>query len=155
MGNGIGKAFQFLIGCLQLGGALLHPVFQLFVELADFRLGPLAFGDIFEHHRRPQQLALFITNRGAGVFHRKICPVLAPKNLIIRPAHLAISGYRMDGALFLRVRGAVNPGMVSNFMVLLAEQFSHFPAYHSRRRRIDESDFPFRIDAKDTLSGEV
>ena len=36
MGDGVGKTFQFLVDRLQLGRAPLDPLFQLFIELADF-----------------------------------------------------------------------------------------------------------------------
>jgi hypothetical protein len=36
MGHGIRKGFQLLVGGLQLGGPLPHPLFQLFVDHLEF-----------------------------------------------------------------------------------------------------------------------
>ncbi len=46
MGDGIGKTFQLLVGRLQLGRALFHPLFQLFIELVDFFLGLFPVGNV-------------------------------------------------------------------------------------------------------------
>ena len=47
MGDGIGKTFQFLVGRLQLGRATLDPLFQFFIELADFFFGPFPIGNVY------------------------------------------------------------------------------------------------------------
>ena len=48
MRDRVAECLQLPVGGLQVGGAVAHPLFQFGVELEDFRLRPLAFGDVAE-----------------------------------------------------------------------------------------------------------
>ena len=50
VGDRVSKCLHLLVGGFELGGTLLHPLLQRFVEPTDFLLRTLAVGDVFERH---------------------------------------------------------------------------------------------------------
>ena len=52
MGDGIGERFQLLVGGFKFYGAFGDASFQIFVQLADLSLRPLAVGDVAEVGRK-------------------------------------------------------------------------------------------------------
>ena len=81
----------------------------------------LRLGDVQKSHHRADDGAI-AANRIAPVFDREGRAVRPPEHLIIAVDPLAPSKRLDDGALFLRIRRAVGPGVVSQAMHILAQE---------------------------------
>ena len=69
VGDGITERFQFLVGGLQLRRAFDNALLQLVVQLADFLLGRLAFGDVGADGHVLARFALIIEEGHDGRIH--------------------------------------------------------------------------------------
>ncbi len=68
VGHGIGKSFQLMVGGRQLRGTLHYPLFQFFIQLANFPLVRFSLRDVTEsHYATPHRAVLVFQGAAANL----------------------------------------------------------------------------------------
>ncbi len=148
--DGVHRRADFVAHVREEHGLHLRGFLGLLFGHENFLLLLFAQGDVGETDDRAHDGAVLQHRRGA-IFDRQTGAVLAPEELIVNAAGLAVLVGGVHRTFFLGIIAAVGPVMVEGGVRWLPDQFLRRESQHPAGRRVHEGDAPFGVRAENAL----
>ena len=120
----------------------------------DLLLGELSIRYVAEADNRTQESAV-LDHGGCTILHGEVRSILAPQELVIHPAPLAMLVGLAHGAFFPRVFASVGAVVVNEGVRPLAQEFLRREPQHPARGGVHEGDAALRVGPEDSLVGRL